>query len=227
MPKCYSQIQRFLATLQPGDLFSTIQFVHYCGESHSRTNIDQTLSRMVKNGYLDRIAHGIYVIAITRKQSYSCKEVALLKHQASLIRLQNLIPGEVLNIPQNLEKAYDTEKQTLLTTGSSSRFRFEGDYISIKQTSRRKIFLARTKVGTAALRLWEKGQHFCTGADVLKATAEFNRTELEEFVSLAPCMPAWLRSLAKTSTGPLWHKIAFMLKTKAKQNQQSEKIVIS
>jgi hypothetical protein len=202
VPNCTSELKRFITSLPPGEPFSTTQFLGRVLSMHSRTSVDNALSKLVKTGILDRIASGVFVESEKRKAAYTNLEIAEIKARSSANQ-NSLAQGR-----QAESARYTTpEKTVFFSLGNSTKFRYQGEYINIKQVSAKKLQLVRCEIGAIVLSLWQNGKNLTDAAEIARTIAPLSRKELEEFIALAPCMPNWLSTRAKDAIGPRWQKI--------------------
>lgn len=203
MPNCTSELKRFISSLPPGELFSTTQFLERDRSSHLRSSIDSALAKLVKAGYLDRIASGIFVKSEKRKVVYTNLEIADIKARSSANQINSLTQFKQSEAGNNTT----AEKTVFFSLGKSTKFRYQGEYISIKQVSAKKLQLVSSEIGAIVLNLWQNGKNLTDVAEIAKTIAPLSRKELQEFIALAPCMPNWLSTRAKEAIGPKWQKI--------------------
>lgn len=204
MPNCTSELKRFIASLPRGELFSTAQVLARSNSSHSRSSVDIALAKLVKAGILDRITSGIFVESEKRKAAYTNLEIIEIKARYSANQIKGITGGRLTDdgcaiTPENNFVFY--------SLGKSTKFRYQGEYISIKQLSAKKLQLVSSEIGAIALCLWQNGKHVTDTEEIARAIAPLNRKDLEEFISLAPYMPNWLSKRAKEAIGPKWQKI--------------------
>lgn len=214
-----SEIRRYIASITHGKLFSTAQILATIPSVHSRASIDQALARMVASGILKRIAYGVFAVA--EKQDEACTMLEIAKTKSIQTKKNLLCSGitrnENLNQDPSLDLRQNPDKNSgivLFSLGKSTKFRCQGEYINIKQLSAKKMQLASSEVGAIALSLWQNGKGLTDAAEIARAIAPLSRTELEEFIALAPCMPNWLSTRAKEAIGPKWQKIERELQQK-------------
>jgi hypothetical protein len=172
--------------------------------------VDSALAKLVKAGYLDRIASGIFVKSETRKAVYTNLEIAEIKARCSANQINSLAQGRQSEAGNNTT----AEKTVFFSLGNSMKFRYQGEYISIKKVSAKKLQLVSSEIGAIVLSLWQNGKNLTDAAEIARTIAPLSRNELEEFITLAPCMPNWLSTRAKEAIGPKWQKIERELQQK-------------
>lgn len=75
MSSCRALIRKHLALLKPGEIFTTRDLLSY----GRRTAVDGTTYQLVKDGYLTRLAFGVFVVTHTCNRSYTAEEVVTRK----------------------------------------------------------------------------------------------------------------------------------------------------
>lgn len=210
MPNCASELKRFIASLPPGELFSTTQFLARNPSTHSRSSVDNALAKLVKAEILERIASGVFVQSEKRKAAYTNLEIAKTKARSTTDQTKGL----ARNWPPEAGNNTSLENNLFFSPSTRIKFRYQGEYISIKQMSAKKLQLVSSEIGAIVLSLWQNGKNLTDAAEIARTIAPLSRTELEEFIALAPCMPNWLSTRAKEAIGPKWQKIERELQQK-------------
>ncbi|CAN5290472.1 hypothetical protein BH11CYA1_BH11CYA1_12480 [soil metagenome] len=200
MLKATSVIRKFLSTIKPGEHFSSAQILTATTTIRLRNTVDVALARMVKSGRIERIGHGIFVIAGSQTTASVSSEIT---HKKSTKTNKAIIKAP----SKDSESDQQNRQNVFYTSGCSSRFLFQGKYIYLKHISPRKLQLASTAVGAIALSLWQRGKDASDTNEIAKTIAKLSRGELIEFIALAPSMPNWLSKRAKEAAGPKWQKI--------------------
>lgn len=214
MKRCSSEIKKFIASLPPGQLFTTTQILLFSSNYSSRNTIDQALARLVKRGTLERLTSGIFVESQSRKTFYSNQEIIDMKskNREKTIEFRSYKDA---NSQQITVLNRQSPRNDFCNIGSSTRFRYEEGYITTKRMSARKLRLASSDVGALILYLWQNGSDKTDVSEIAKTMASLSRIELEEFIGFTPCMPNWLLTKAKKAIGPKWQKIEWELQKRA------------
>ena len=210
MKRCSSEIKKFIASLPPGQLFTTTQILLSSSNYSSRNTIDQALARLVKRGTLERLTSGIFVESQNRKTFYSNLEIIDMKskNRDKTIEFRSYKDA---NSQQITALNRQSTRNDFCNIGSSTGFRYEEGYITTKRMSARKLQLASSDVGALILCLWQNGSDKTDVTEIAKTMASLSRIELEEFIGFTPCMPNWLLTKAKKAIGPKWQKIEWEL----------------
>jgi hypothetical protein len=203
MARCKSEIKKFISTLPPGQLFSTLQIFLCSPAGHSRNSINQALAKMVNEGTLERITSGVFVDSNTKKDTYTHVEIISAKAAIKNVASQN--------------QYRDGIEATLLSSESRIRFRHLGEYVVVKKVSVKKMKLAESMVGLTILSLMQKGKDTCNLDEIARAISTLTRKELAEFIALRQYMPTWFSTRAKEAIGPKWSKIERELKQQTSQ----------
>ena len=181
---CHGDILNFISALPTNTWFSTQQVLNL----GTREAIDQCLYRLVKCGYLTRIAWGLFTLG-TNKQKFEPLAVAAFK--AQIFKKKVAIHG--LDIARQLGLVDAAQDQKLFSVhGVSSAFQSMKREISLKSYSPRKISLGDSPIGKVISALWFLGEKNCDNAAVAKALSTLDRVCLRELTQSAHLMPGWL-----------------------------------
>jgi hypothetical protein len=191
-----SFIRRYINSLKKNQLFSTRELLSF----GPRGAIDQALWLMVKSGFLQRLARGVFVKAGFHPISPPAEEVAQTKARAFGKQITN--HGMVLS--SQVEPQTDpTNKQVFAVDASTSKFRYGEIIIYLRKTCPRKIALQDTFVGKTTRALWYLGKQ-ATNDDLIAASKkDWNRADKEEAELDAQWLPAWLNKYFLRIT-PRW-----------------------
>lgn len=180
-----SFIKRHIHRLEPGEIFTTRDCLSY----GTRAAVDQTLYRLVKRGYIERLAFGVFikpdpsgrtvvsalVVARVKAESFGKKLISHARDAACKLGMAS--PGKELSFA---------------ISGSSSSFRFGDDVIRMRQTSQKKIIVGDKDVGVVIRALCYLGKAVCTRSVIAAATAQLDRAGRAELRMRGSFMPAWL-----------------------------------
>lgn len=190
---CHATIIEYITSLPAGAWFATQQVLNF----GSREAIDQTLYRLVKCGYLTRIAWGVFTLRI-KEQIY--EPLAVAKYKAKIFKKKASIHGLDLAKQLGLTEA-ETTQLLFCVHGVSSSFQSIKREITLKSLSARKIALEGTRLGETISALWFLGRDKCDEHSVKLATKALNDDELYELTQSAHRMPGWLMKLVRTTIG--------------------------
>jgi len=181
---CHGDILNFISALPTDAWFSTQQLLNL----GNREAIDQCLYRLVKCGYLTRIAWGVFTLR-TSKQIFEPLAVAMFK--AKTFKKNVSIHG--LDIARRLGLVAENQDQQLYSVhGTSSSFQSIKREISLKSYSPRKIELGDSRIGEIISALWFLGERSCDNSAVQIAVRTLSKNEIIELSQSAHRMPGWL-----------------------------------
>ena len=190
---CHGEILNFISALPSGAWFATQQVLNL----GTREAIDQCLYRLVKCGYLTRIAWGLFTLR-TSEQNFEPLAVAIFK--AQIFKKKVTIHG--LDIAKRLGLvARATDQQLYSVHGVSSTFQSMKREISLKSYSPRKIALEDSPIGEIISALWFLGETSCDNSAVAKALSTLSNEGIRELVQSAHRMPGWLTRKLRFNIG--------------------------
>ncbi|CAN5206492.1 hypothetical protein BH11CYA1_BH11CYA1_26280 [soil metagenome] len=188
---CHANIIDYIIALPPGAWFATQQVLNL----GSREAIDQTLYRLVKCGYLTRIAWGVFTLRV-KDQIY--EPLAVAKYKAKLFKKRASIHGLELAKQLGLSDG-DSSQQLFCVHGVSSVFQSIKREIKLKSHSARKIALEGTRLGEVISALWFIGRQKCDSFAIQLATRALDDDEIHELTQSAHRMPGWLMKLVRST----------------------------
>ena len=181
---CHGDILNFISALPTNAWFSTQQVLNL----GTREAIDQCLYRLVKCGYLTRIAWGLFTLG-TNEQNFEPLAVAVFK--AQIFKKKVAIHG--LDIARQLGLVDAAQDRKLFSVhGVSSAFQSMKREISLKSYSPRKIALGDSPIGEVISALWFLGEKNCDNTAVAKALNTLNHECIQALTQSAHLMPGWL-----------------------------------
>lgn len=190
---CTSLIRRFVASLKPGQLFTTRD----CLGFGKRNSVDQALHKMVNSGWITRLARGVFALSENLRRLVSVEEVAEIKAKAFGKTL--LSHGATLAFEMGLTKS-NPDSHVFLVTGAGSAFHYGSKRIILKSASPNKARLGESKAGKLLRAVW----HAVTRPDSSGVDLSDNTKLVPLFMTLSPldfreinkfshCIPAWLK----------------------------------
>ena len=195
---CHGDILNFISALPANAWFSTQQVLNL----GTREAIDQCLYRLVKCGYLTRIAWGLFTLG-TSEQNF--EPLAVADFKAQVFKKKVAIHG--LDIARQLGLVDTAQDQQLFSVhGVSSSFQSMKRQISLKSYSPRKIALFDSPIGEVISALWFLGEKNCDNSSVAKALSTLNPDCVQELAQSAHLMPGWLtRKVRLNIDSQQWH----------------------
>ncbi|MBP9093497.1 hypothetical protein KBI23_20930, partial [bacterium] len=163
----------------------------------TREAVDQCLYRLVKCGYLTRIAWGLFTL---RTNERTFEPLAVAKFKAQIFKKKVTIHG--LDIARRLGLvASDLAQHLYNVHGVSSTFQSMKREITLKSYSPRKIALEDSPIGEIISALWSLGEKNCNDLAVTRALSALNDEAVRELSQSAHRMPGWLTRKVRLSFG--------------------------
>ncbi|MDP3508729.1 MAG: DUF6088 family protein [Candidatus Melainabacteria bacterium] len=190
---CHGEILKFISSLPSGAWFATRQVLNL----GTREAIDQCLYRLVKSGYLTRIAWGLFTLR-TNEQNFEPHSVAMFK--AEVFQKKVAIHG--LDIARKIGLvAAAQDRQLFSVYGVSSAFQSVKREISLKSCSPRKVALGDSPIGEIISALWFVGEKNCDNSAVTRALGTLTHEDVRELAQSAHRMPGWLTRKVRFNIG--------------------------
>lgn len=191
---CHRNIVAFIERLPQDSWFATRQVLEF----GSREAVDQSLYRLVKCGFLLRIARGVFTLNDERLKVFDPVTVASFK--ANVFRKSVAIHG--LDIAKKLGLVSCTnDYPTFCVHGVSSSFQSIETKICLQNFSARKTAIGDSPLGQAIRALWFLGKDRCDIQAVQIAMAMLNDGEIKELTSSSHLMPGWLTKIVRYANG--------------------------
>lgn len=183
-------IKSRISRLQRGKTFTSSSFLNL----GSRTAVDKTLSRLVKEGEIERISRGVFVRpkhSPHMKRSIMPSVNQVIKSKAKVNNEKIQIHGAEAARRFNISTQMPTQP-IYYTTGTSREIQIGRTKVKLEHvTSQRKFQKAGSKVGDAISALWYLGKEQ-VNADVVKRIK--SKLTEEEFTQLCNAqIPGWMR----------------------------------
>ncbi len=187
MPSLSHQILKLAANSQEGMLLCSRGLLHL----GNRAAIDQALSRLVRNGGLIRVCHGVYVQPIHTR--FGPRTPAVEKVIASLSTLwgERIVPcgGTAANVLGLTTQV--PVRSVYLTSGPNRRLALGELTVDLRHAPRWQLSAPRRPAGAAIRALaWLGPDEIEASLDVIchKLSAE----DFQELATLRAVMPAWI-----------------------------------
>lgn len=184
---CIQFIYRHVRQIPRRQIFTTRNMLIY----GTRSAVDSALSRMVKTGFITRLARGVFVRDASGKPSFM--EIVKAKTEAFRVTAKNHVETLLYELKIS---PYD-HQHTFARIGHTSSFLTIHGRAYVRGVSQKKLLLLKTKVGQIVAGLWFLKESFCSYSHVWSATRSLGRKEREEFWIHSMLMPAWLMHLCK------------------------------
>jgi hypothetical protein len=180
---CTAFIYRHIRNLPPTQIFSTRDVLIY----GKRSSVDATLCRMVKEGFITRLARGIFVRDARKKPTV----LAIASAKAKAFGLTIVEHAE--RVLSDLKLSRTNKKEFLYAkTGSSTSFWTIHGRVHLKGVCEKKLALVETRAGQVVYALWHLGRQNCEDSDINTACANLKRYERKELWLTGSKMPSWL-----------------------------------
>lgn len=187
-------IRRHISSLPDGQLFATRDVLVY----GSRSAVDKTLSRMVIDGFIQRVARGVFV-RINWRVGNVVRPIDIAQTKARAFGRMIVRHALEFQLPASpTSKQWPRYKPTQFiydTPGYSSSFRTIFGRIHFRNAAQRKIKLGDTEVGLIARSLWHLGNGAFSDELVMKVIAPLEGTERQQLVEWSGLVPTWLNEI--------------------------------
>lgn len=180
------QIRRKIEELPIGQPFCAASFLDLA----ERSNIDKTLSRLVKAGVIMRATRGVFV---RPKQSRfgvvppEISKIAVFKTNGQPVAQHGAEALRQLGLSTQVPV-----KPVFYTTARSRTFQTGKTIVRLQQVSPRKMAHAGTNVGTALSALWYLGKGRVNSTVLESIRAKLTTEEYSTLKSTVPQMPGWM-----------------------------------
>jgi hypothetical protein len=172
--------------MKEGQIFTTRDCLIY----GKRSNVDNTLFRLVRLGVIKRLTRGVFTRRTSNIAYPSTFEMATIKAQAFGKKLLSHGADTAAKY-KLLPKA--NEEPTFYVDGSSSRFSYRGQYINLKKASKKCMHMPDDHAGLAIRALWHIGKDQVLQQGVTKLGCLWDtRAEKEKIYRAKAWMPSWL-----------------------------------
>lgn len=187
--KTAEQIRQHITTLPVGEPFTPTVFLTY----GMRASVDQTLSRLVKAGSIERVARGVFVrpelSRFVGKVSPSPLKVAetIARATGAVVQVHGAEAARRLELTTQVPT-----QSVFVTSGPSKRIRMGKIDIHLQHVCQRKLALAGRPAGLALAAMWYLGKNEVTPALVEKIRHKLGSDEFTVLKSATRSMPAWM-----------------------------------
>ena len=191
-------------SLEKNTLIFNRDFLNYT----SRNYVDVSLFRLLNDGYVRRLARGIYVRSDCDK-NFTAEELAEAK--ARMWNRTTIVDPEYTAIQLRFVVENGSQFKSVHASGRKTSFLTKKGRVLYKETSPRRLALTQLKTGAAINALWWLTKEVASEGHVGQLLCKMNRLEKEEFVWSHHLMTGWLSDLVHSTRR--W-KITFPLGTK-------------
>jgi hypothetical protein len=187
--KAAELIRQRIEGMPVGEPFTPTAFLE-CG---TRASVDQTLSRLVKAGTIERVTRGVFVrpeisrfVGKVMPEPIKVAET-IAKATGSIVQVHGA------EAARRLELTTQVPTQSVFSTsGPSRRIRVGKMEIRLQHVSRRKLALAGRPAGLALAAMWYLGKTEVTPSLIEKIRRKLSSSEFDALKSVTSAMPAWM-----------------------------------
>lgn len=182
-------IRQHIEVMPLGEPFTPTAFL----KLGTRASVDQTLSRLVKAGAIERVTRGVFVRPeVSRflgKASPSPLKLAetVAKSTGAVVQVHGAEAARRLELTTQVPT-----QSVFVTSGPSKRIRVGKMEIRFQHICQRKLALAGRPAGLALAAMWYLGKNEVTPAVVEKIRHKLGSNEFEVLKSATSSMPAWM-----------------------------------
>jgi hypothetical protein len=188
-PKTAELIRQRIAGMPIGEPFTPNALLS-CG---TRASVDQTLSRLVKAGIIDRVARGVFIrpevsrfVGKVTPEPFKVAET-IAKATGATVQVHGA------EAARRLELTTQVPTQSVFSTsGPSKRIRIGALEIRLRHVCQRKLVLAGRPAGLAVAAMWYLGKAEVTPLLIEKIRLKLPPGEFEVLKSVTRSMPAWM-----------------------------------
>jgi len=182
-------IRKRINEIGVGEPFISIQF----NALGTRAAVDQTLSRLVKQGEIARISRGVFV---RPKRSRYVGEVmpepskvaqAIARAHGETVQVHGAEAARLLGLTTQVPL-----QAVFYTSGPSRELKLGKLPLILKHVARRKLALSGRPSGLALSALWYLGKERVTTSTIKTIREKLTPQAFEEFRAETPSMPAWM-----------------------------------
>lgn len=182
-------IRRRIEEIPTGEPFTPAALLE-CG---TRASVDQSLSRMVKAGLIERVTRGVFVRPEISRYVGKVMPEPLKVAQTLAKSTGAVVQVHGAEAARRLELTTQVPVQSVFSTsGPSKRIRVGKMEIRLQHVSSRKLALAGRPAGLALAALWYLGKGEVSATTIAKIQSKLASNEFEVLKSSTSAMPAWM-----------------------------------
>lgn len=188
-PPTAELIRRRIEQIPAGEPFTPAGLLE-CG---TRASIDQSLSRMVKAGLIERVTRGVFVRPeVSRYAGKVMPEPvkvaeALARSTGAVVQVHGAEAARRLGLTTQVPM-----QPVFTTSGPSRRIKFGQLEIRLQHASPRKLALAGRPAGLALAALWYLGKGEVSPGTLEQVRRKLPSGEFDALRSATHAMPAWM-----------------------------------
>ncbi|AEK57400.1 DUF6088 family protein [Acidithiobacillus caldus] len=183
------RIRKHIEAIPVGEPFTPTAFLGY----GTRASVDQTLSRLAKAGWIERVTRGVFVRPEINRFVGKVMPEPLKVAETVAKTTGAVVQVHGAEAARRLELTTQVPTQSVfVTSGPSKRIRVGEMEIRLQHVCQRKLTLAGRPAGLALAAMWYLGKREVTPALVEKIRRKLGPSEFEMLKSATSSMPAWM-----------------------------------
>jgi len=187
--KIVAMIRQLIEKVPLGEPFTTSRFLSF----GTRANVDQSLSRLVKMGLIERVSRGVYVRP--KENRYVGKLIpepfkvaqTIAASGGAIVQVQGAEAARRFGLTTQVPA-----QSVFITNGPSRHLRLGNLQVELRHVSLRKLALAGSPAGLALAALWHLGRRGMTPEAISAIHAGLSAGEFEALKSAVTAMPVWM-----------------------------------
>jgi hypothetical protein len=185
-------IRQHIEAMPIGEPFTPTTFLE-CG---TRASVDQTLSRLIKAGSIERVARGVFVRPEVNRFLSKVMPEPLKVAETVAKTTGAVVQVHGAEAARRLELTTQVPTQPVfVTSGPSKRIRVGRMEIRLQHICQRKLALAGRPAGLALAAMWYLGKKEVTPALIEKIRQKLGSNEFEVLKSAISSMPGWMSDI--------------------------------
>lgn len=187
--KTATEIRKHILALPKGEPFTCSTFLSY----GARASVDQALSRLKKEGVIERLTRGVYVRPemnrFVGKVMPSPHEVVetIAKQTGAVVQIHGSEAARRLELTSQMPT-----QAVYITSGSSKHFRIGKLEVRLVHATSRRLALAGRPAGEALAALWYLGKNAVGPKEIAQIKRKLSTSEYELLRKSTQAMPSWM-----------------------------------
>ena len=182
-------IRGYIEELPAGEPFTTADLMRL----GTRAAVDQNLTRLVRNGSIERIARGVFVRPVINEYVGKVSPEPTKIAEAVARSSGSVIKVHGAEAARRFQLSTQTPMQPVYwTSGPNREIQVGKTRIRLRHAGAKKLALAGTPAGTALAALWYLGKEQVTPAVIEQIKSRLPEGEFEALRLETRSMPAWM-----------------------------------
>lgn len=188
-PTVAERIRAYVEGLPAGEPFTTAALLRF----GTRAAVDQNLTRLVRNGTIERVARGVFVRPVVNEYVGKVSPEPAKIAEAVAHSSGSAIKVHGAEAARRFQLSTQTPMQSVYwTSGPNREIQVGKTRIRLRHAGSKKLALAGTQAGTALAALWYLGKEQVTPAVIEQIKSKLPENEFEALRSETKSMPAWM-----------------------------------